>query len=280
MTSLTPIINYNVTLMSRVLKETWQVLRGYIKNRFTTRKENTPTKGVFGNLPGFMVFSAIMLFACTPNPATIETSMPTSTYRFLALGDSYTIGESVDPSERWPVQLAAAMRAEGLLLEDPIIIAQTGWTTSDLLAQIEASQPQGPFDLVTLLIGVNNQYQGKDIESYREEFGKLLELSINLAGNNPGRVVVLSIPDWGVTPFAEGRERDRIRAQIDQFNRVNQTESLAAGVHYVDVTPISRQAAEDSRLLAADQLHPSGKMYAAWVDLLRVTVTQILQPKR
>ena len=206
--------------------------------------------------------------------------MPTATYRFLALGDSYTIGESVDLSERWPVQLAAAIRADGVLLDDPIIIAQTGWTTGNLLAQIEASQPQGPFDLVTLLIGVNNQYQGKEIQSYREEFGKLLEISIDLAGGDPSRVVVLSIPDWGVTPFANGRERDRIRLQINQFNRVNQTESLAAGVHYANITPISRQAAENTRLLAADNLHPSGKMYAAWVDLLRPIVTQILQPKR
>jgi lysophospholipase L1-like esterase len=216
----------------------------------------------------------------TVNPIRIETSMPTTTHRILALGDSYTIGESVDPSERWPVQLAATMRADGLLLDDPIIIAQTGWTTSNLLAQVESNNPQGPFDLVTLLIGVNNQYQGKNIESYWEEFGKLLEISIDLAGGDPGRVVVLSIPDWGVTPFADGRERSKIRAQIDQFNRVNQKESLAAGVHYVDITPISRQAVEDSSLLATDHLHPSGKMYAAWVDLLRPTVIKILQPKR
>ena len=237
----------------------------------------------FGNNHFFvslLVFSAIMLFACSTNQTTIETSMPTETHRFLALGDSYTIGESVDQSERWPVQLAAAIRADGLLLDDPIIIAQTGWTTSNLLAQIEASNPQGPFDLVTLLIGVNNQYQGKDIESYREEFGELLDISIDLAGGDPGKVVVLTIPDWGVTPFAAGRERGRISAQIDQFNLVNQTESLTAGVHYVDITPISRQAAEDTSLLAPDNLHPSGKMYAAWVNLLRPIVIEILQAKR
>ena len=231
------------------------------------------------HLPVYLLaFSAIMLFACTANPITIETAMPTATPRFLALGDSYTIGESVDPSESWPVQLAATMRADGVLLDDPTIIAQTGWTTSNLLAQIEASKPQGPFDLVTLLIGVNNQYQGKEIESYREEFGTLLDISSALAGGDPGRVVVLSIPDWSVTPFAEGRERDRIRSQINQFNLVNQTASLAAGIHYVNITPISRQAAEDSSLLAADNLHPSGKMYAAWVDLLRPIVKEILQP--
>ena len=149
-----------------------------------------------------------MLFACTSRPTTIETTMPNTTYRFLALGDSYTIGESVDPSERWPVQLATAMQKDGLLLDDPIIIAQTGWTTSDLLAKIETTDPQGPFDLVTLLIGVNNQYQGRDIEAYREEFGILLEMAIDFAGGDPTRVVVLSIPDWGVTPFAKGRDSD------------------------------------------------------------------------
>jgi lysophospholipase L1-like esterase len=226
-----------------------------------------------------LVFSAIVLFACTANPITIETSMPTATYRFLALGDSYTIGESVDPLDRWPVQLAAAIQADGVLLDDPIIIAQTGWTTSNLLAQVEVNNPQGPFDLVTLLIGVNNQYQGKDIESYREEFGELLDISIDLAGGDPGKVIVLSIPDWGVTPFADGRNRDNIREQIDQFNLVNQTESLASGVHYVDITPISRKAVNDTTLLAPDNLHPSGKMYAAWVELLQPIASEILQPE-
>lgn len=205
--------------------------------------------------------------------------MSNTSHRFLALGDSYTIGESVDPSERWPVQLAAAMQTDGLRLDDAMIIAQTGWTTSNLLAQIETSNPQGPFDLVTLLIGVNNQYQGKDIEAYREEFGILLEMAIDLAGGDPSRVVVLSIPDWGVTPFAEGRNREKIRVQIDQFNHTNQTESQTAGVHYLDITSISRKAALDTTLLVADDLHPSGKMYAAWVEVLLPIVREILSAR-
>ena len=202
--------------------------------------------------------------------------MSNTTYRFLALGDSYTIGEGVDPSERWPAQLAAAMQTDGLLLDDPIIIAQTGWTTSDLLAKIETSDLQGPFDLVTLLIGVNNQYQGKDIEAYREEFGILLEMAVDFAGGDLTRVVVLSIPDWSETPFAVGRDQAQIAKAIDQFNIVNQAESLAAGVGYIDITCISRKAASDTTLLASDDLHPSGKMYAAWVDLLLPVVREIL----
>ncbi len=217
-----------------------------------------------------------MLFACTPRRTTIETTMPNTTYRFLALGDSYTIGESVDPSERWPAQLATAMQTDGLLVDDPIIIAQTGWTTSDLLAEIETSDPQGPFDLVSLLIGVNNQYQGKDIEAYREEFDILLEMAVDFAGGDPTRVVVLSIPDWSVTSFASGRDRAQITAAIDQFNIVNQRESLAASVGYIDITSISRKAASDTTLLASDNLHPSGKMYTAWVEVLLPIVREIL----
>jgi len=202
--------------------------------------------------------------------------MPNTNYRFLALGDSYTIGEGVDPSERWPDQLTAAIQTDGLLLDDPIIIAQTGWTTSDLLAKIETNDPQGPFDLVTLLIGVNNQYQGKDIETYREEFGTLLEMAVDFAGGDSTRVVVLSIPDWSVTPFAVGRDQAQIAEAIDLFNLVNQGASLAAGVRYIDITPISRKAASDTTLLAPDGLHPSGKMYTAWVDLLLPIVREIL----
>jgi lysophospholipase L1-like esterase len=203
--------------------------------------------------------------------------MPNTPYRFLALGDSYTIGESVDPDERWPAQLAETLQEDGFSIDGPIIVAQTGWTTSDLLAAIEAADPQGPFDLVTLLIGVNNQYQGKDIESYREEFGQLLDAAIGFAGRDSSHVVVLSIPDWSVTPFADGRDRDQIAEAIDLFNLVNREESLAAGVTYVDITPISREAVTNPTLLATDGLHPSGKMYAAWVGVLLPVVRETLQ---
>ena len=186
---------------------------------------------------------------------------------YLALGDSYTIGEGVDKSERWPNQLAVALRACGYFL-DVSTIARTGWTTSELAEAIRSTNPQGSYDLVSLLIGVNNQYRNLDLEEYRAEFASLLKQAIQFAGGNPKRVIVLSIPDWGVTPFAEGRDRARVSVEIDAFNSVNRDESARAGVHHVDVTPASRRAAGDLSLLAADGLHPSGAMYAHWAELV------------
>ena len=187
--------------------------------------------------------------------------------RFLALGDSYTIGESVEPSERWPVQLAALLRAEGVNVGDPAIIATTGWTTGELSAGIDHADPQGTYDLVSLLIGVNNQYRGRSPDEYRQQFVALLQRAISFAGGKPGHVIVLSIPDWGVTPFAAGRDPAAIAAAIDRFNAINRTETERLGARYVDVTPISREAARDPLLIADDGLHPSGKMYAEWARL-------------
>jgi lysophospholipase L1-like esterase len=188
--------------------------------------------------------------------------------RFLALGDSYTIGESVDAAERWPVQLAKRLRDKGVSMEDPLIIATTGWTTDELATGIAQRNPQGPFDLVSLLIGVNNQYRGRDLNEYRGQFAALLEQAIALAGGQPQRVIVLSIPDWGVTPFAANRHRETVSGEINAFNVVNAEEAARLGAHYVDITPISRQAAADPDLLAGDGLHPSGKMYTAWTELV------------
>lgn len=187
--------------------------------------------------------------------------------RFLALGDSYTIGEAIDPAERWPVQLAALLREKGFDVDDPQIIAATGWTTDELSAGIDAANPQGSFELVSLLIGVNNQYRGRDTEEYRQQFVTLLQRAIRFAGGTPSRVIVLSIPDWGVTPFASGRNRVAIAAAIDTFNAINKEEAERAGVRYVDVTPVSRSAADDPLLIAADGLHPSRKMYTEWARL-------------
>jgi lysophospholipase L1-like esterase len=189
--------------------------------------------------------------------------------QFLALGDSYTIGESVAPEERWPVQLGALLRAEGIDIGDPTLIATTGWTTDELSAAIDRANPQGAFDLVSLLIGVNNQYRGRGQDEYREQFAALLQRAIGFAGWNPARVLVLSIPDWGVTPFAARLERDpaAVAADIDAFNAINRAETERPGAHYVDVTPFSREAAHDPSLLADDGLHPSGRMYAEWARL-------------
>lgn len=190
--------------------------------------------------------------------------------RFLALGDSYTIGESVGADGRWPNQLAARLRAQGIDLNDPEIIAKTGWTTDELAAGIEAADPQGPYDLVTLLIGVNNQYRGRPLAEYRFQFAALLRQAIAFASNDSRRVIVLSIPDWSVVPFAaqDARSRDQIRQEVDDFNAVNRDEAARAGVHYADVTPMSRRALVDESLTAVDGLHPSAAMYSLWVDLV------------
>ncbi len=201
--------------------------------------------------------------------------------RYLALGDSYTIGESVDPSERWPMQLTTRLRERGFVLEDPLIIATTGWTTGDLSRAIAQTGPLGPFDLVTLLIGVNNQYRGRSEEEYRHQFRTLLQRAIAYAGDDPARVIVLSLPDWSVTPFASalGAEQSslaRIAAQIERLNVINQAEAERSGAYYIYVTSISREAASDRSLLAADGLHPSGKMYARWVKLVEPIACAVL----
>ena len=190
------------------------------------------------------------------------------TMKYLALGDSYTIGESVDEQNRFPIQLADTLRADGIEVNNPVIVATTGWTTDELAAGIEEANISGNYELVTLLIGVNNQYRGRSVENFREEYVELLEQAIAFAGGNPEKVVVISIPDWGVTPFAEGRDREQIAQEIDAYNAVKMEETQEQGVSFVNITPISRQAAAQPELIADDGLHPSGKMYKLWVDLM------------
>jgi len=189
--------------------------------------------------------------------------------RYLALGDSYTVGEDVAEDERFPEQLVARLRADGWpALESPEIVATTGWTTAELQGALAAAPPRGRFDLVTLLIGVNNQYRGLPLEQYRHEFGALLDTAIVYAGERRERVIVVSIPDWGVTPYAQGRDRARIASEIDSYNRANRDAAVRERVNYVDITPISRLSADDPGLTAGDGLHPSGAMYRLWVELL------------
>ena len=206
--------------------------------------------------------------------------------KYLALGDSYTIGESVDESERWPNQLASLIesspqftksigRTEGGV--EVTIVARTGWTTDELWKGIQATEINPPYDLVSLPIGGNNQYRGRDIEEYRKQFVFLLNKSIEYTGGNPKRVFVLSIPDWGVTPFAGGRDSQQIAIEIDLFNSVNREETEKAGAHYIDITPISREAVNDPSLIAGDGLHPSGKMYAEWAKLALPVALEILK---
>ncbi len=196
--------------------------------------------------------------------------------RYLALGDSYTIGENVKPQQSIPYQLSSKLRKNGYNMKDPVIIAKTGWTTCNLLSGIENYNSNIKFDVVTLLIGVNNQFQGRNIEQYRSEFKIILNKSIKFADNSNKNVIVFSIPDWGVTPFADGLDRKKVSQEIDKFNDVNQQESQKAGVHYINVTSISRKAAFDPTLLAADGLHPSDKMYKIWVDITYPIVIKLL----
>lgn len=188
---------------------------------------------------------------------------------YLALGDSYTIGEAVDEDRRWPMQLAAALRAEGIALADPRIIARTGWTTDELSAAMDAAEPLGEYGLVSLLIGVNNQYRGRDVAQYRTEFAALLDRAIGLAGGRADRVIVLAIPDWGVTPFGarSGRDTARVSAELDAYNAAKREETLARGVAFVDIAPVSRTEGGREVMVASDGLHPSGSLYAEWTAL-------------
>ncbi|WP_271680357.1 SGNH/GDSL hydrolase family protein [Thermomonas mangrovi] len=187
---------------------------------------------------------------------------------YLALGDSYTIGEGVDAAGRWPVQLAAALRTRGIDLADPRILATTGWTTDELWAAMDAAEPLGAWDFVSLLIGVNNQYRGREVDDYVGEFARLLRRAIALAGDRVDRVLVLSIPDWGVTPFAfaSGRDREAIAAELDAYNAAARDLCEAHGVAFVDITGISRDRGGTAEMLADDGLHPSAAQYARWTQ--------------
>lgn len=191
-----------------------------------------------------------------------------STIRYLALGDSYTIGEGIPESGRWPLQLAERLRAAGLPIAPPRLLARTGWTTAELSAAMDAAEPLGQWDFVSLLIGVNNQYRGLPLAEYKREFDALLARAIALAGARAGRVLALSIPDWGVTPFArrELRSPRRIAAELDACNTTAADCCHARGVAFVDITGISRDGGDAAGMLAEDGLHPSAAQYARWVD--------------
>jgi len=189
---------------------------------------------------------------------------------FLALGDSYTIGEGVAEAGRWPVQLVAILRARGIAIDDPRIIAKTGWTTDELDAGIDAAHSIAPIPddhaLVSLLVGVNNQYRGRSLAEYETQFAGLLERAVGYAGGEAGRVIVLAIPDWGVTPFAmqSGRDRAQIAAQLDAFNAAAQRITRVRGAGFIDTAVVSRERGGEAPMLADDGLHPSGALYALW----------------
>lgn len=190
--------------------------------------------------------------------------MTNQRYTLLCLGDSYTIGESVMIHESFPYQVVQALREKGIEFIGPEILAKTGWTTDELLSAINGYRFLKGYDWVTLLIGVNNQYRGRDSSNYRSELEVLMKKAIQLAGGHSNHVIVLSIPDWGVTPFADGRDRARISREIDQFNAVKKEMAGTLRVHYIDITPGTREAVEGSPWIATDGLHPSSREYTRW----------------
>jgi lysophospholipase L1-like esterase len=202
--------------------------------------------------------------------------MLTHSYTYLALGDSYTIGEGVPVAENFPYQTIQLLRKAGYDFHAAEIIAKTGWTTDELQKGIESSLLKKEYDIVSLLIGVNNQYRGRSVEEYAGEFESLLKQAIGFAGNNSAHVFVLSIPDWGATPFAEGRDRQQIAQEIDSYNATNRSLAEKYQVHYIDITPGTREASQDHSLLTTDQLHPSGKEYGLWAEQLATGIEQQL----
>lgn len=198
-------------------------------------------------------------------------------HTYLALGDSYTIGESVPAREAFPNATAAMLRKSGTQLADPVIIAVTGWTTDELAAAIRERQLHETFDVVTLLIGVNNQYRGRPLDNYREEFTALLNQAILFANGHPRHVVVVSIPDWGVTPFAEGRDRAQIAKDIDAYNGAAKEIAEAHKCGWLDITDSTRRNGTKPEYLAEDGLHPSGLEYAIWAERLVPKLQAILQ---
>lgn len=236
------------------------------------------------NLIHLIASMALFCLACvsdqepgiTPDKEPIMNTNPEKGAAFLSLGDSYTIGESVPEADRWSVQLAELLRKEGVQVASPDIIARTGWTTAELTSAIQATNKGKDYKLVSLLIGVNNQYRGQSIERYRTEFKSLLDTSVEFAGGRKQRVFVLSIPDWGVSPFGEKGDRAKVASEIDAFNVVAKEECEKAGIVYIDITPISRTGLGDPTMFATDGLHFSGKMYKLWAEKALPEVKTIL----
>jgi lysophospholipase L1-like esterase len=209
-----------------------------------------------GGIKRLAVLAACAALGCAGRGRMEEGRVSETGVRYLALGDSYTIGEGVEDGERWPALLAAMLRARGIAVADPEIVARTGWTTDELDAAIDQAAPRGPYALVSLLIGVNDQYRGGAESIYREQFTGLLRRAIGFAGGDASRVVVLSIPDRG-----------RIASEIDAFNAAAREVTAELGARRVDVTPASREAGSDPAMLVADGLHPSSRQYARWAEL-------------
>lgn len=212
-----------------------------------------------------------------PPPVIVPPVPVGATKTYLALGDSYTIGQGVTRSENFPSQTRDWLVTNGIKMSEPEVIATTGWTTTSLESAINSQNPKGPFDAVSLLIGVNDQYQQYNISGYRERFTGLLKKAIQLAGNKYSHVFVLSIPDYSVTPFAQNADKLKIQKEINGFNDINKEVTLQHNCQYLDITPSTREALSDPALLAKDGLHPSGKEYKKWAERLGPLIKTVLQ---
>lgn len=197
--------------------------------------------------------------------------------RYLALGDSYTIGESVSQDVRWPVQLVDKLQEDSYGVAAPVIIAKTGWTTDELQTAIKDADLNTDFDMVSLSIGVNNQYRGYPIDQYIKEFESLLKQAISFASEDARKVFVISIPNYGVTPFGMKKGETRIRQELLRYDSIADSISSLYDVHFINITPISEKAKRDLSYVAKDQLHPSGKQYTEWVNLIFPQVKSILK---
>ena len=207
----------------------------------------------------------VLILSAKKSPA-LKRETAAKAYSILSLGDSYTIGEKVPTHDNFPNQAVQQLKEKGYNFQQPVIIAKTGWTTDELQSAINKARLKNKYDFVTLLIGVNNQYRGRKVVEYIPQFEELLKRAIKFTGNDSSSVIVLSIPDWGVTPFAEGRNRENISKEIDEFNSANRLLAQQFKVHYIDITPGSRKAGTDSTLLTDDGLHPSAKEYNNWAN--------------
>lgn len=226
--------------------------------------------GVFLQTVSLLAFSG-----CSKPQIPVVAASDSLSNSFLALGDSYTIGESVGSLDRFPAQTADMLKTLGIRVGPIQYIAQTGWTSENLLSAIDQSSLPADYKVVSLLIGVNDQYQGLDTGAYRKRFTQLLQKAIQLAGNNIKNVFVLSIPDYGVTPFGGGLKK--ISKEIDEFNAINKEVTSFFNVTYIDITPISRLAANDQSFTANDGLHPSAKQYGLWAQKLAVALQAVLK---
>ncbi len=218
----------------------------------------------------FLLFITFLLFISCSNQDIVdkesEITNTSNPIKYLALGDSYTVGESVREDERYPMQLMAALIRDSILMETPKIIARTGWTTDELQEAIHKENVKDTFDLVSLLIGVNNQFRNYSLAEYQIEFDSLLRQAVRFAGGKKEKVFVISIPDYGFTPFGQKRDAAKITEGINRFNAANQAITASYKISYFNITPISRQGIEQSSLVAADELHPSGEQYLLWVN--------------